>query len=205
MKKRECRSAVSVVRSEHKPYVQVSISKRGRASRKRTRAPGSGAQLRGDELPRRTCHLPGDLEQCVWTSSLTLHTRSANPGLVAILPVQGTPPRRRGVAGQSGQSATGDLFFRRGPRAAMPHSGRLVRQSATFRPVRQRLSISEGALHPDRPVHHQPIASNHGCAHSRLKIPLACLIIKAKTRPHIRPGARHPRHPVYRGSHIRSS
>jgi len=99
------------------------------------------------------------------------------------------PPRTRGVAVQSDQSVTGDLFFRRGPRAATPHSGRPVRQNAAFR-VRpaKRLCISEGALH-----HNQPIASNHGCTHSRLKKPLACLITKAKTRPHLRPGARLPR------------
>lgn len=141
---------------------------------------------------RRThCHLPGDLEHAC-EPALSLTHALGEPRI-------GFQLARTGNAAQNTR--------RRGP--VRPICNRrpifqawTTRSNTSFRATSppeiaafrarpaKRLCISEGALH-----HNQPIASNHGCAHSRLKIPLACLITKAKTRPHIRPGACQARFP----------
>ena len=94
-------------------------------------------------------------EQFVWINRSLPHALSGS-GTGRNLPAQGTLPKCAVSRVKYSQPQTGDLFLRRGPRA---------QSLCTLRGC-----ASPGSTGPQR----QPIASTYGCAHSRLKIPLAC-------------------------------
>lgn len=108
--------------------------------------------------------------------------------------------------------STWDGFPRYPYRERCPRARRygIVKQSIpNRRPIFQAWTTrsspySEGALHPDRPVHSQPIASTFGCASLRLKHRLpACFSVQTQTirtpwpGPRSAPATPPTSHPAY--------